>query len=188
MGHHSLARRPPEHAGHLPRVLGGEKVGQRARRLRARTPKHPLGGRVQARDLALRIEGDDTGGNVLQNGLNGVAPLFQLPVGLLQVYRSLFDGAPIFQKLLGHLVERMHQHAQFIVRPRHHLETEIALRHFVRGVGEGLDGMVAWLEKNRAAHVAIKRMSSVSKASMETYMRFSALRVWLSSWYFCASL
>ncbi len=111
----------------LGRARGPE---QRAERLQVRSAEHVPGrlsnhGRVKAQEAHRRavqradpsrgVDGDDAGGNPLENGLDVAAPALHFDVFVFQVNRRSLQPATALPYFARHAVERLDQRPKFIV-------------------------------------------------------------------------
>src|SRR5208337_2705037 len=103
-------------------------------------PEHLVDGGVGAQDIAVGVEGDDAGGNVLEDGFHQLAASLEFLNGLLEVAGELVNLGAVVAQLRGHGVEGAHQPAEFVLHLFRHLILEIAGGNVAGGLSEGLEG------------------------------------------------
>src|SRR5271155_3676514 len=88
------------------------KVSQRMRAAR-RLAEDGNDRRVNACDVAARIERDHPRRNIFENSLHQLSPALAFLDGLFQALRKLVDLAAALAELLAHAIEGSHQRAEF---------------------------------------------------------------------------
>src|SRR5208337_1363007 len=103
-------------------------------------PEHLVDGGVGAQDIAVGVEGDDAGGNVLEDGFHQLAASLEFLNGLLEVAGELVNLGAVVAQLRGHSVEGADQPAELVLDLFRNLKLEITGGNFARALGEGLNG------------------------------------------------
>jgi len=102
--------------------------------------EHAKEGGVGALDQAIRVEVDNAGGNVFEDGFHELAAAFEFLDGLLEVAGEFVDLRAAVAELGGHGVEGVDEDAEFVLHLFGDLIVKIAGGDFAGAFGEGLDG------------------------------------------------
>ena len=98
-----------------------------------------LRGAVAGRDRPAGVDGDDAGGDRLEDGLDQVAPALQLEGEPLQLAVGALEVGLARAQVAGHAVERLDEHADLVLGLDGQLEVEIAAGDPARALGQLLD-------------------------------------------------
>ena len=123
-------------------VAGGVAADQsraRSSASRERSPKIWRAAVLMRRMLALGIERKNAGGNIFETVSIRSRRRSSSCTACCRLLRELVDLLAAVGELRGHVVERAHQRAQFVLRLDLHLGIEMAGGDFAGGFGQGLD-------------------------------------------------
>jgi len=133
----------PAHLGHQRPELGAREdvLDEAPHRRRLVDTQHAGGGAVDGRQAPEWIEGNDAGGDGLEDGFDIDAAVFELGVLVRQVEVGLLELMLGPGQIVGHPVERLDEHADLVVAAaRRHLVGEVAGGDLARALRELLDG------------------------------------------------
>ena len=133
----------------------------------------------------LGIQVDDAGRNIFEDGFHELAATLEFLHGLLQVTCEFVDLRAAVVKLRSHVVERAHQHAEFVLRLVGNLISEIAGGDFARSFGECLNGNGDLLGEEQRHPRGGGEHQEVKKKRISSIWRFKARRFCFTAPYSC---
>ena len=128
----------PHQSFHHGRRRRSHQVRHRSRAA-SRLPEDSHHRGVNAIHRAAFVHGENPGGNIFQNCFHQPAPLFDFIDCVLQAAIEILNLFAALGELRGHLVERVHQRTQLVLRLHRHPVIEVPLRNLPRRFGQRSD-------------------------------------------------